>query len=74
MTHTEPGVMTVKEWAQELGCTRAWVYQMLKQSGITPTKIGSQWILSPADRALVLARPRKPMGRPKRLTISNTIQ
>ena len=74
MVHTEPGVMTVKQWADELQCSRAWVYQMLKQSGIAPTKVGSQWLLSEADRALVLARPRRPLGRPKRLTASNENQ
>lgn len=71
MMHTEPGVMTVKQWAEELGCTRAWVYQMLKQSGVPLTKVGSQWLLSEADRALVLARPRRPMGRPKKVQTVN---
>lgn len=75
MTHIPPGVMTVKEWAEQLGCSRAWVYMMLKQSGIAQTKVGSQWVLSEADRALVLARPRRPLGRPRKdLTASNAIQ
>ena len=75
MVHTQPGVMTVQQWANELGCSRAWVYMMLKQSGIPPTKVGSQWVLSEADRALVLARPRRPLGRPRKdLTVSQPVQ
>lgn len=60
------GVMTVRQWAQELGCTRARVYQMIAQARLEPSKVGAQWLLTPHDRASILARPRRKPGRPKK--------
>lgn len=59
-------IMTVRQWADELGVTRAWVYQMIRQSGIQPAMVGQQWLLTPVDRTMILARPRKKRGRPRK--------
>jgi excisionase family DNA binding protein len=61
------GILTVRQWAEQLGVSRAWVYQMIKRSGIQPAVVGPQWLLTPVDRTLILARPRGKPGRPRKV-------
>jgi len=68
-----PGILTVRQWAAELGVTRAWVYQMIKRAGVQPAMVGQQWLLTPVDRTMILARPRGKPGRP-RTKVLDTVQ
>jgi hypothetical protein len=59
--------MTVRAWATELGCTRAWVYEMIKRTNRTCHRVGAQWLLTPEDREAILTRPRRRRGRPRKV-------
>ena len=61
--------LTITDFARQQGVTRAAVHQWMQATpGFTPYRVGGIVLLSPADRRRILARPRKPMGRPKKTT------
>lgn len=64
-----PGMLTVREWAEQLGCSRAWVYAMMSRAKVRPLKVGAQWWLRPEDRDAIMARPRGTPGRPRKKPI-----
>jgi hypothetical protein len=58
--------MTMREFADSLGVTRARVHQLVQRVGLTPTKYGPAYMLTPAEREAIINRPRRPAGRPKK--------
>jgi predicted DNA-binding protein YlxM (UPF0122 family) len=58
--------MTMREFADALGVTRARVHQLVQRVGLKLTKYGPAYMLTPAEREAIINRPRRPAGRPKK--------
>ena len=67
MDNRPDGAMTMKEYAAELGVTRARVHQLVQATGLTLAKFGGVCILTPADREAIQNRPRRKTGRPRKV-------
>ena len=60
--------ITVSEFARRQGVTRQAVHFWMAQTpGLQPSRIGGLVLLTAADCRRILARPRKKMGRPKKV-------
>ena len=63
--------ITVTEFAKRQGVSRAAVYKWLEAvPGLRPMRIGGLTLLSDKDCQRILNRPRKKMGRPKKVVDS----
>ena len=69
MDNRPDGVMTLKEYAAELGVTRARVHQLVKATGLTLKKFAGVCILTAEDRAAIQQRPRRASGRPRKTPV-----
>ena len=60
--------ITITEFAKRQGVSRAAVYKWLTVCpSVRPTKLAGISLLSPADCRRLIARPKKKMGRPKKV-------
>ena len=60
--------LTVTEFARRQGVTRAAVYLWMRDTpGLRPLKVGGLTLLTAADQRRILTRPKKKMGRPKKV-------
>lgn len=62
------GLLTVSEFAARQRVTRAAVHQWIRDIGLRPHLIsGRIMLLTPEDQRALLHRPKKKMGRPKKV-------
>ena len=63
----DTSAITAAEWARRLGISRQAVSQWIQHTpDFYPSRLaGGTILLTEADRQRILARPRKPVGRPK---------
>lgn len=57
------GLITLTQAAKRRGCSRQWIYYLIKQKRLNAIQVGNAYVLNPEDVDACYIRPRtKPIG------------